>query len=39
MLKFTQLCNFQRALDKSDILKNAAQAFEAGHSLNILLRF
>ena len=35
MLKFTHLCNFQRALDKSNILKVVAQAFEAGHSLNI----
>ena len=40
MVKFAQFCNFYRALRKKiSVLKSAAQAFEAGYYLNILLRF
>ena len=39
MLTFTQFCNFCRALGKSDFLKIAAQAFDAGYFINIFLRF
>ena len=35
MLKFTQFCNFQRALEKSLILKIAVQVNEARDFLNI----
>ena len=35
MVKFTQFCNFQRALGKISLLKIPAQTFETGDFLNI----
>ena len=39
MLKYAQFCYFYRALRKTNILRIAAKAFEAGDFLNIFLRF
>ena len=39
MLKFTKFCTFKELQQKSTFLKIAAQAFETGDFLNILLRF
>ena len=39
MLKFTQFCNFYRALGKSAFSKIVVQAFYVADFLNIFLRF